>query len=1123
MTEQVGLEVQVFDKNNPTEMIAKLPYATEKKFLDEINGNGGGSFVIHKDDPALQKFPNVLDSRNVVKLRDKDKIVSAFVLSKRSPVEIDSREHQSREETVSGEGLNSWFNDAQVASPAGNTGQSYDSRSFNFASPRDSWYNADDWMTPLNLQQKSFTNTKYRWGTAPAEWPDAPGAWFVWNRAYGPLPNYETAYFRYEFTTGAAAKYKLFAAADDEYTIYVDGQEIYNGQYHYETSTNEFELQPGNHVIGFRVMNKSSATNNPAALIAAFFQWGDADAGTAAQLITQTGDAGWQVSKPGRHPGWSPGEIVRVLFSEAADRDVWFPSYLNYSFTDTHDSKGVLWETPTDASFRLGEKYGRVMEQLYEQGIEYWIDPDTYTLHMAPKRGKAKGQETVKFRKGKDLIKVESAEETVIVNHINVKTKDGWLTLKDTASQAKYGVIEETLEIDAPSYKANRIARQILEKYADPERTYDYKIEPQRGSIPWVDFEVGDWILSDAGNGVENHRVVSISVEENSETGVPEYSVELDSIFKAREDRLSATLEKLTNGILGGSLETTGPVAAFVNAPGNILAAISPEAPQNLSGTTSAFWSDRLSTNARVVLTWNPVEESENGDPANLKNYKVYSRYNVTNAPWNLMAEPEGESVTLEGFKSGETLQFSVTALSHGGAESARSNVVTVTMPKPLAVIPAPTDPTISTRLGNVILSWDGMVKTSPPSVIPEHASYVYAEMSTTSDGTYTKVGQTLLESGDIVISDIPIGETRYFRLGLVDRLGTESAKSGVVSTQVVGVDFESFEESARQEIENIASASGKAQVIYSVSNPPTSPDPEDYVEGTTWFRRHIGTGAILGQWRFDGTTFQPVTLSHEVISSIDAGKITVGEIDGGLIQANTVTAGKLAANSVTAAKIESGAITSDKITSDWITGKNIVGSTITTDLPGASNRTYLDNNGLTVYSGGSDQVKIGHGLDTGMSVRNPSSGQMQPLAPFVFGTQFRHNSSSSFYTGNNITGTSAWVTATWNSPSYNQYAQSERYMINASVFVKLGQMGSTGGRLEGEIRAVSFTGNTVKDTVVFNKYYNVNQAQGDVGVEAINGVWNLTPGTDFHIQWRFRVTKLQATLGNLMVFAMPI
>lgn len=71
--------------------------------------------------------------------------------------------------------------------------------------------------------------------------------------------------------------------------------------------------------------------------------------------------------------------------------------------------------------------------------------------------------------------------------------------------------------------------------------------------------------------------------------------------------------------------------------------------------------------------------------------------------------------------------------------------------------------------------------------------------------------------------------------------------------------------------------ADGKNTVTYSV-NPASGPN----TAGDVWFQRTGTTGPIIAQWEGQGgTSWNPVTLGHQVIASLDMGKATVGELSG--------------------------------------------------------------------------------------------------------------------------------------------------------------------------------------------------------------------------------------------------
>ena len=177
------------------------------------------------------------------------------------------------------------------------------------------------------------------------------------------------------------------------------------------------------------------------------------------------------------------------------------------------------------------------------------------------------------------------------------------------------------------------------------------------------------------------------------------------------------------------------------------------------------------------------------------------------------------------------------------------------------------------------------------------------------------------------------------------------------------------------------------------------------------------------------------VTAAKIAALTITGDKIAANAISADKLAANAVTADKLAANSVTAGKIAAGAVTADKLAANSVTAVAIAAGSITSDkikagqfsgytFTGAVFRTSdsdpkveLNSQGLHVTdSSGSDLLRIGYGLDTGIAVRNPVSGEeMVSLSKQAFvQTAYGNAETVDYYYNNKISGNlsvdSGWV-----------------------------------------------------------------------------------------------------------------
>ena len=110
--------------------------------------------------------------------------------------------------------------------------------------------------------------------------------------------------------------------------------------------------------------------------------------------------------------------------------------------------------------------------------------------------------------------------------------------------------------------------------------------------------------------------------------------------------------------------------------------------------------------------------------------------------------------------------------------------------------------------------------------------------------------------------------------------------------------------------------------------------------EGDQWFR--VVNGEVIGQWRWDGSVWQPVTLTDAIIAGIDLSKlvsngnlseVVANKMFADLFTANKITAQELAVGAVTAENIAAGAIHADEIVGGSFTGETFEGGTFTGGL----------------------------------------------------------------------------------------------------------------------------------------------------------------------------------------------
>ena len=566
-----GLELGIFAFDNPMNLLDVVPRRTGLKVLDEIGGPGGGSFTIPRHDEKILDTPNLLDYHNVCKVSCDGVIVGAFLIQDLKSVYVSDDEASGEIWQVSGSGLRTWFKNAVVYPSKGLKNDSQSSRSFSFASERGDWYVESDWSNSVSVQQYNMDPNPLPFGTAPAEWPDAPEAHWIWGVANDansdPAPG-GMNFFRHEFEIDPSigtGPYSFFASGKDEFDVYLDGQVIIESREtngYAQTWRADFQLGPGAHILAARVRANGGAQ---AGFIGAFYRVGDASRGISAELLSVTHPTTWVVNAyPDPAPGWTPGEIMLTLLAEAEERGVRFPGFLTPTFTSTLDSDGALWERALDWSFDIGTEYFDVIEMLEELVCDVWIDPASLELNMYATRGvhrdvQSPAVQPVKLEVGRNVVRADEEGKSDIKNALVMSTNDGWSATSDgmTDSLEKYGRMEGYVSTGASASVSGDLAQSVFQQRAEPEQTATYSIVDVDDARPFRNFDTGDWVLAPSSENeaeLTPRRVMSISVAEDDTTGAPQFALEFDTIYQDATARYDRWLRKTGDGTLGGTL-----------------------------------------------------------------------------------------------------------------------------------------------------------------------------------------------------------------------------------------------------------------------------------------------------------------------------------------------------------------------------------------------------------------------------------------------------------------------------------------------------------------------------------------------------------------------------------------
>lgn len=575
-----------------------------------------------------------------------------------------------------------------------------------------------------------------------------------------------------------------------------------------------------------------------------------ASAERAAAYAAEAQGIEWKMNAyPETDPGWSVGEILLLLLDEAEDRGIRFPTLLTPTFTATEDSNGNPWPDARDWTFSVGEKYSSVISKFEELDCEVWIDPDTYELNVVGglnNRGVDRTEFTydvdgvtvlstpVEFKKGKNLRKASMQSQSKIVNSLDVKLPNGWVTTpyQDDESIAKYGVIEDTLSLDSTQGMASTLASIIFSQRAGEEEGASYDIYAT-DKIPGVDFNEGDWVLAPNERGLQvPRRVVSISVEEGP-NGRPLYTIEFDTIFRDNEQRLNEIVTKLGGGGVGASSSNASggtidmgdsqPVVIPPTPPVILQIPRRPEGVEVFSiGSWSASGVNALST---AIVTWEPVTLNTDGTDTVPAFYQVWAyKTDVGAQSEQMFAQSVDPYAEIPGFTPTEEWAFVVYAFHNVNFRSEGSEPFIHELEGPTTPMDAPDDPTIISSKGLVVIQWNGLLQGNDP---PPQFRYTYAEVAAEASpgvpGPFAAMGAALDRDGrDIVLAGLTIGDTYYARLRSVDGAGIATAASNTVSIVVTGIELEDLDGSIQDTIDAAYEAAIRARQAVNLLEDPS-------------------------------------------------------------------------------------------------------------------------------------------------------------------------------------------------------------------------------------------------------------------------------------------------------------
>lgn len=595
-----------------------LPLWTALSAGQQLNDADLGSVTVRLDNPRLADYPDLLDYGNVIKVSvgHDTPPVAAFRIEKKQATLISDGGEQAPAVTVSGAGIAQEAREWQVYAEAGYDPRMLAQRTFSWASLLTGrWYDPAQWHKAVSTGPYGKT---YPWRGNPTGFPASSAQW-IWDRANGGLgvPAGDV-YFRASFELATASVVTVWASIDNFGEVYVDGQQVCtmardSGWAWNQISTGSITLPAGTHLIAVHATNAQLSATGIAGAAGLLLACGIPNSSGGLGTLLRVSDESWVcLPYPTAYPGWSIGDVWRQLMAEAALRGC-SAAEIPLGFTADADSAGRPWGEPLDWPLNTGDYYRDFLDTTAAEA-DWAFDPDSYRLDLWQNRGTDRtvnqpGRPAVRLRPLRDVTQASSEITFEPVNTLLIQTSAGYREIADAGtSRARFGRREGYLTVtDQHPTLAGRVAAQAFTAKALPAAAPTIGIDPQKGAVPWTDFDVGDLVLAPPDEGGLTsppvpRRVVSLSVAADQATGRPKYEAELGSIGKDRADRMARWLASIGHGTLGGVVAAAGH-----RATGAAIARVQNPYPTGagpLGVRTTAGWrSDPLPAGATVQDT----------------------------------------------------------------------------------------------------------------------------------------------------------------------------------------------------------------------------------------------------------------------------------------------------------------------------------------------------------------------------------------------------------------------------------------------------------------------------------------------------------------------------------------
>jgi hypothetical protein len=588
---------RLFESDGTTEIANALDNAFDIMWLDEINSTGYGVIRLPLSDTAGVAE---LTLGRMVRLYIGG--VAAFTWQIEVPPtreEIARGEEHAQVMTTRGRGWASTLDDAVVypAIPVLESEADLASpflgldRVFSFASPdfpNDTWDNAIKQYEYSELQSYRFQTVETEEDVfenlpAPVGMPYPNSQIYdglvdpIEQKAYWIWPNANAyqegfAFFRGILVDPPLREMSIETTSENLFTLFVDGIPVLgeNDDLHMWQGWKDVTVDlPTSRYYTFGCVVENVFGVNPSAggwLLASHYP---DDEGTP-EVWALTSNHLWTAHYSATTwPGWTAGQIVNQLITEAINRSALEATFLTW-FTAWTDSLGLPWnvdinndDTPYIPWFpvRVGTTTLQALEKLHMDGwVDWRMGGGGLVLEMFSADSPSRDS-LATFTAGTNIVELDREYDRPLANALLTYWANGLIEVRDDASIAASGRREDMYNTSAASEEeATRLATVELNfRSLDTEGGgISMAIEPDtEANTPYISFLPGDSVTIPSLDPITNPtgvllRVMSIMVEQD-ELGNPVFTLELNRKLPVRERDTNRLLREMGGKTLGAA------------------------------------------------------------------------------------------------------------------------------------------------------------------------------------------------------------------------------------------------------------------------------------------------------------------------------------------------------------------------------------------------------------------------------------------------------------------------------------------------------------------------------------------------------------------------------------------